>query len=272
MKTKNQSALKNSIVFNKNIHLLLGIFICTMLLSSCSQYQYVFLNSNLKKPDVPNFIHENDSLRIKYSFAGENCPVTIEVFNKLTTPVYVDWSKSAIIMNDTRLSLWSDKYNLNATSDGYEIKNKNSYSSSQGEISGTIYRNEQISFIPPQSKVRVSPISLRDNFLAINSQDSISKVYFATKEGVISTEKHSYNKNTTPLYFRCFLTYSNKEDFSSPFYSDNAFWASDVIQTMSKAITIQPDIFQIKRTTGVGKFMGCTTILGLLVILALLKD
>ncbi len=47
-----------------------------------------------------DFVQENDTVRISYRFWGENAPVTITIYNKLDEPLYVDWGRSALIIDD----------------------------------------------------------------------------------------------------------------------------------------------------------------------------
>jgi hypothetical protein len=61
--------------------------------SSCSIYQYNTLSSDIGEP----FIFENDTVRVRYSFGDGN--VNLEIFNKAARPLYVDWSRSSLIID-----------------------------------------------------------------------------------------------------------------------------------------------------------------------------
>ncbi|HEX3010094.1 MAG TPA: hypothetical protein VHO90_21005, partial [Bacteroidales bacterium] len=134
----------------KSVNFLLTILVIAVL-SSCSKFQYVVLKSNLSKNDQKEFFHENDTCLVKYSFEGQNCPLRIEVYNKLSVPIYVDWKKSAVIINNQKYSLWEDRAIISGSTTDYNIKWNKSLSTTSGAIDGTIYRNEQISLIPPKS-------------------------------------------------------------------------------------------------------------------------
>lgn len=47
-----------------------------------------------------DFVQENDTVLVSYCFWGENAPVTITVCNKLGEPIYVDWKRYAMIIDD----------------------------------------------------------------------------------------------------------------------------------------------------------------------------
>ncbi len=71
------------------------------LFTGCTTYQYMTVSGkNIRQNERQEFVVENDSIRVKYNFSGEDAPVNVEVTNKLDRPVYVDWSRSALIIND----------------------------------------------------------------------------------------------------------------------------------------------------------------------------
>ncbi|MDR1054694.1 MAG: hypothetical protein LBL90_02465 [Prevotellaceae bacterium] len=80
------------------------ILLAGVLFSSCSTtYYYSRLNTannHVFKTDRGDFVTENDSLYIIYSFFGENCPINIGVYNKTDQGLFVDWSQSVLVVND----------------------------------------------------------------------------------------------------------------------------------------------------------------------------
>ena len=66
---------------------------------SCSQYQYISINSNLNHNEEKEFINENDTVLIKYTFADENIPLIITIYNKLQQPIYIRHYISYCIMH-----------------------------------------------------------------------------------------------------------------------------------------------------------------------------
>ncbi len=85
------------------------IYILTaVLLSSCSStFYYSSLNTAneyVEKVDNGDFLIETDSLWIAYCFKGPGAPMQITVFNKLDEPLYVDWERSALIIDDKAFS------------------------------------------------------------------------------------------------------------------------------------------------------------------------
>lgn len=251
-------------------YLLWSVFV-SLINASCTKYQYATLNSDLKIDNAHQFIHENDTLKIKYWFAGKNCPVQIEVFNKIKTPIYIDWKKSALIINENRFSYWKDESIINTSSEGYDIYWTKQVSTSRSQTEGTIFRNERISFIPSQSSVTVSPFQLKSDFFHLPKTDKNNKMQLdASSTNAI---KYSYSKENSPLQFRSYLTISITEDFNSPITLDNQFWVSEIMQS-----TVEPSIvpdktdnqFYLKENTGFGKFaagvIGSIVIIWIIVV------
>ena len=56
------------------------------------------------KNDYGEFVVEDDSIDVVYNFYGHNAPITVGVVNKMSKPLYVDWTKSGIMIDDTPTS------------------------------------------------------------------------------------------------------------------------------------------------------------------------
>jgi len=216
--------------------LLLSLFTSIIILSGCSRYQYISISSDLYQNEKKEFVMENDTVLLKYTFAGKNFPITISIFNKLLRPIYVDLGRSTVIINNF-------------------------------QINGPFYHDGQFDFIAPRSYVTLTSNPLNDQFININPKDSIKNVPIASDLG----ENYSFNENTTPLYFRNILALTPNEDYSYPTFFDYSFWVSNVLQTMNgpASMTYNPsNQFYIRKKTVFGKSIGWIG-LSALVILSL---
>jgi hypothetical protein len=211
---------------------LLGVG-CLILLSGCTSYQYVYIDSNLKKNEIKEFVQETDSFKIKYNFSGQNFATKITIENKLNKPVYIDWGKTTLIINDI-------------------------------QEDGSFYSDDQINAIAPNSSVTVSSNVLVNQFIDPTPFDSTNSVSPVKDTGNI----HLYNENNTPIYFRSILSLTTHEDLSSPVFFDNPFWISEIFQTTNgpSSRNIQSDQFYISKSTGFGKFMGWTLAVSVAVV------
>ena len=211
--------------------------IVLLLMSSCSAYQYVSVESNLPRDEKQNFVFENDTVALAYTFAGQGFPIKISIFNKLPQPVYVDLARSIIVMNGQQLN---------------------------GKFTDT----GLLGFIAPQSVITIESIPLRSSFFNISQQDSI-KINF--EEGH-RMEAHIFNKESTPMNFRCILAIATNEYYDLPTFYDFPFWVSDIVETtVNQSVQVEktPNRFYLKRATGAGKFLQGVAI-GILVVAGLL--
>ena len=82
---------RNSYRFN---YAWLSAALILFLLWGCSHYQYIAITDDVHQNKEQQFVIENDTAKIVYSFQGYNLPVTVQIYNKLDQPLYVDWNQS----------------------------------------------------------------------------------------------------------------------------------------------------------------------------------
>lgn len=209
-----------------------------VILSGCNRYQYMYVSSHLDQNEKKEFIVENDTVQIKYSFAGENFPLTITLYNKLRQPVYIDLERSTVVMNNM-------------------------------QIAGPFYTENQISFVAPLSIATLYSNPLKDQLLDLSPKDTSIHEVTKNKIGII----YSFDEATTPIYFRIILALTVNDDYSYPTFFDYSFWVSDILQTDAgpKSMPDKPsNQFFIRKTTGFGIMSGWIGAIGLLFLSALL--
>ena len=212
-----------------NIKVFVGL-VSIVLLLGCSTYQHVRLASTTQQNDQSAFVIENDSLNIIYSFYGQGGPIYMELLNKLDKPFYIDWRKSALIINGQSFSLWKDEARISGTTTEYRIIPERNIAYSTGNLEGTIARADKVTFIPPHSKIIVNSYNLHNQFFNAPEQTG-KKMKLNTAEGKREAMKFSFTKEDSPLNFRIFLSLSMDESFKKPFQFDNSFWVSDYFTT-----------------------------------------
>lgn len=210
----------------KTLKKFFAAFVSVVLLASCTSYQHVRLAGDTALTDQSEFLFENDSMRIIYSFTGYGGPIHMEVFNKLNKPFYVDMRKSALIRNGNSISLWKDVSNLNGTATEYKAIPPNDYVNSTSYMNGTMVRKDNITIIPPQSKIIIDSYILRNSSFDTPEQAG-EKTAFHTASGNITATKFSFSKDDSPLNFRIFLSFAIEDTSNIPFYIDNDFWVAD---------------------------------------------
>ena len=214
------------------------LFVNLILLAGCSRYQYMYVSSHLDQNDKKEFIVENDTVQIKYSFTGENFPLTITLYNKLRQPIYIDLERSTVVMNNM-------------------------------QIAGPFYRENQISFVAPLSFATLYSNTLKDQPIELNPKDSSIHEVTQINLGKI----YSFDEVTTPINFRIILALTVNDDYSYPTFFDYSFWVSDILQTTAgpKSMPDKPsNQFFIRKTTGYGVMSGWVGVIGLLLLATLL--
>lgn len=158
---------------------LLVQFVILILLTSCgSTYFYSTLNTysdKTWKDDDGYFITELDSIDIIHSFKGENAPIMITVLNRSKQPLYVDWAKSAVIIDGIASSYSGSVSTITASAAGNtDFLLNNNYSNST--FDPTLSLPENITFIPPFSRINYQTLSLTNfGFEDINNKEYQNK-------------------------------------------------------------------------------------------------
>lgn len=206
---------------------ILFVSLLTLVFGACKSYvQLVNTSSSLPVNTEGLYMFENDSLILTYGFWGEHGVLSFSIFNKLSVPLYVDWKKSSLINNTTKLNYWSDEQSAVHRTNIYQ------YSGIRSESTVSIYHSpERITFIPPNSKYSRASFYIWPG--------NIYSEKFSKKESVPLYEKSrimtdlyikSFSKSDSPITFRNFLTFSFNESFDSEFYVDNEFFVSEIIE------------------------------------------
>ena len=204
------------------------LLLISFLFPSCYAYQFFTLkNDHLVENNKHEFVLENDTLKITYNFNGKDCPLNLSFFNKTNKPLLIDWKKSAVIVNDTATSLYSNAYEINGIENGSRYGH--SYS---GNLSGKVVGQEENSFIPPNASITRSLINLTVQPIGINQFGSEKKVEIPNQVPVKFQEKE-FNKQNTPFQFRSYITFKFQGE-DKEFYIDNAFYVKKV--KLTKAV------------------------------------
>lgn len=180
--------------------------------SSCSFYQYSQLSSNIKGTTKEPFTVENDTLLLRYFF--NHGVEEIEIYNKHGKALYVDWSRSSLILDGNSYPYWTDRSIITTTSTSYNSQLVALRTNTHGVITNG---SSRVSFIPPDAGLKKTPFDLR-------SKLNIDK---KLKVG----ERKQYTEDSTPLKFRSYLMLSFDQNFNDPIILDHTFWVSETLRS-----------------------------------------
>ncbi|WP_342646604.1 hypothetical protein [Mucilaginibacter sp. CSA2-8R] len=218
----------------------LGLLV--LALASCSTYQVNVLSStNTTKDDKTGvFNFENDSVKITYSFSGNNAPVSIQVFNKMDKPLYVDWQRSAAIIGNDAVSYMPNQVNISGRYDGqtYSWQSRprsavSNYSSTSGTISAVADLPKNTTFLPPHSQAGNVPILLtKDRFQLPDSGYRKEKINLFDGNSSMRAEIQvaDFMKDNSPLKFKSYLTlYTQDGSVVKPMAYQHEFYVSKIV-------------------------------------------
>lgn len=259
----------------KSLIKITSAFIFLVLFSGCSVYQQVSIESNTPKNDRSEFVVENDTVSIIYSFHGQGGSIGMDIFNKLNKPLYVDWRKSALIIEDESFTLWKDEASLSGVSSSVQVMDNEGAVYSQGNIGGSLVTNDNISFIPPYSKIIVNNYNLNTPFF--NTPKELGhKITFYTREGEERRgRRYIFSPDNSPYIFRIFLSFDTNDSFKNPIHFDNSFWVSEYVTSSADLdkfdVYFGNQFYNEKASTAANKLVGGALIGAIVVAAASVK-
>jgi hypothetical protein len=243
------------------------IVLTTLLLCSCSTYQYVALEDIQSEPEEKVLL--TDSLDISYAFTGDGGIISIEIQNNSKGPVLVDKAKSALIKGGKTISFWNDVSKLNTVS-----RSEQSYVNDKvyfTDIHGEIINSKSILFIPPESKGTLSGPAVQSSFISIPHDQKTEKVNLPANTGACRARITNFTDEESPAKYRLFLTVTSYGSQSKPVFINKEFRVSSITNcslSPSNFNKNKGNQFYIRKLTGFGTFMGGMAALGTLIILA----
>ena len=197
--------------------------------TSCSPYiKLVEVTSeNAKTDSEKNIVFENDTVLVEYDMWGPGGYMNFRVYNKLEQPIYINWFKSSYVKEDVKYSYVGNYRDLSFVPPRSYVENPVSYILLQSQ-GATLYARTNKS----GKKVKIENVDLRND--KESQVEMLDKSY--AKTGKVKAYSKSYDKNTTPLYFRNFITLSTCEsadectNSQSMIYFNNKFYVSKMTE------------------------------------------
>jgi hypothetical protein len=243
--------------------------------SSCVTYQHVTMSSDLQENDAHEFVYENDSIIIRYNFNGPNCPVSLYIENKLNSPLYIDWNRSAIVQNNQSKSYRPHDAIIEGTANSSSSSyiNDPTFFSTSSNFQGTISGNESVAFLPPHSYKIEKMLTLENDLIQTPSPKKAYAETFSTPTGTTMVYFFDYQKENSPRHYRSFITLSTNTSFDKPFVLDHEFWVSEITENSSSlSVTSAKENngnqYYLRKSTGAGAFLIVTTLIVLLAAIA----
>lgn len=217
---------------------LLFVFCSALILTSCEEpyMQIIETKSSNTKLENDYYVYENETVKIIYEFWHDRGLMSFSVFNKLDTPIYIDWSKSCVINNSSKMNYWFDQscftsntyfgehyYQGSIVAPGYNV---NEYVGVSSSTQSQVY--EKMSFIPAKSTYYRSQFHFwSEEFLSFD-QSKPEDVPNNEDGGKGNTRVYSieFDRSNTPLVFRNYLAISKSGKSDDVMFVDNEFYVS----------------------------------------------
>jgi hypothetical protein len=261
-----------------------ALVFCCFAITSCSKYQLNVISSTngIKNQQTGDFEFENDSVKIAYSFYGPDAPVTVNVQNKLNKPLYIDWQKSALIIDGKAISYVADKIavngNIDAQTDSYHYNNNPAFSNpgyTTGSINAVASLPKNTTFLPPHSQSSNTSVRLTKGFLNIpdSAFHKVRMVYkYQDTVNLTKVKSANFSDQNSPLRFKSYLTLYivNGNEVKPATYQHDFFVSRSLTTTMDpkqfrEFNKKRGDYFINSKATGYAKAMagmGVATAIG----------
>jgi hypothetical protein len=227
---------------------LLPLVLIVLAFSACSPYQYLTLDSSqLSKNDKKQFVWENDTLRLSYDFGGPGGPMIVNIYNKSSQPLYINWKKSALIRDEHSTSLFDPNVNMSGTANtlGYRVGR---FTSSTTNFTASFALPEGMDFIPPASAItKYLPSIGQSGSLVSYVADTIPKEKLSDAQGlyVAKYQRLTYNEDQSPIRFKSYMTFTLGDNNPIEFSETHSFYVGEVMQTI-----VGPETFGLYQQEG----------------------
>ncbi len=235
----------------KNFKLSTLAIVAVAILASCKPSVRLVDTESVGKNEVKNSVCENEDIKVTYDMWSENGIMYFSLYNKADKPMYIDWKRSVCVYNDWKNDYWVEK----TTSQTYLVPTGTGKNVTYERKVSTVTA-ERYTFIPPHTYVSVPmsySIASNSNLQANTTQTSESKatvvvtdnlkydktaskvkIPSTTGKGTVKAYEKTFSKETSPIRFRNFLTYSFDENFKTEKYIENEWYVSKYTQMSTK--------------------------------------
>jgi hypothetical protein len=205
-----------------------------LITASCSTYQYLTFDSpQLTKNDAKQLTFENDTLRLTYSFTGKDGFLNVNIFNKTSQPLYVNWKKSAYIRNEQSVSLFNNNVMILGHAYGKNYHTGNWAGASSTNFAAAFALPNGVDFIPPASSIsKELPRLGLTGSLETPMPDTVQyKRLDITGAIDIKFQQIHFAADSSPVRFKSYLTFSLGDDNPKEFSETNLFYVAEIVES-----------------------------------------
>jgi hypothetical protein len=217
-----------------------------ILITSCQSYYYQVFNTKCVNCDPSSSVYssQRDSVYVEYNFWANRGVVGFTIYNTTSRPIYVDWKRSGLYINNSLNKYWEDEIKSTVTSVGksvqvpfYLSRNPMIIGSSYSVTNTNGYKPERVSFVvnnahysPPYvyylypGEVRLMPNDTLTKYSRQNMDGTYYPVYYRDYSDMKSSD----------LVFRNYITWSYSESGEDAKTIDNTFYVTSIKEMRDK--------------------------------------
>jgi hypothetical protein len=212
--------------------LILPVLTCCFFVS-CASYQVLTVSSRETRQNEANeFVIENDTLELCYNFNGRNGPIKMKIRNKLQQPMYIDWKRSTLIINDRAISYVPGTMAIEGSVSGTSYSWSGDYSRTHGRMNAAAKLPTDVEFIPPQTYVTKTLMGITNQSLNKLPDSLFSKKRIpAMGKGYEWVQQACFTEESSPLVFRSYLTLMIGDSLPRLVSYQQNFYISELVKT-----------------------------------------
>lgn len=202
------------------------------LFASCFSYQVMTVSSpDAELSPAHEFVIRNDSLELYYKFNGYCGPVQLRIRNKLQQPLYIDWKRSALVINEQAISYAPNTVMIDGSISAASYRWTKEWTTSYSQLQASAQLPPDMDFIPPQAYVTKTLIGITNRPMG-HLPDSL----FTQKKVVrddLSVEKiqqATFTLASSPLVFKSYLTVLIGDTLPRPVAYQHEFYVSELVR------------------------------------------
>lgn len=207
-------------------YILSGIFIIA-LSNSCTSYTYYYsmmegVDPYIYQNEKSEFVIESDSIDVIYNFHGQNAPITVGIYNRKSTPVYVDWRESGVII-DGQTSMFREPLDANVP---WGNAKTSRYARFLNDPEGmTLIKGGHRRDVQVLELANFNFSAIPDSMFILNNNNPESDSENLKLKSIL------YGTEDSPIYLGTFLTiYERADDMSEALIFEADFYMSELIQ------------------------------------------
>lgn len=203
-------------------------------LPSCTKYKYVEIQKSSSKTLINDQANNSfqDSIKVSFSFEGENIPIEVKIDNKSGKTIYVDWQRSSVVVNGQRFSAFVNHAATYSKSVSVTREWWSNTLLTETRTSGLIAFPESRSEFPNNSYI-IKYIGSVGDFGDFQNKP-IPNDFITTNKGKVITYLEVFDESNSSLNLWINLKLSYSPEFTDVFNYEEFFYVSKLAEIKAK--------------------------------------